>query len=88
MVAEVVIIDKTDAYGRWFADGSWSAWQFIADGVRDASVAALEDDGEPAVLVGLVVLTPPPAGGLPYLHVLYQRVYYRLSASGVVAVGL
>jgi hypothetical protein len=56
--------------------------------VRDASVAALEDDGEPAVLVSLVVLTPPPAGSLPYSHVPYQRAFYRLSASGVVAVGL
>lgn len=88
IVAEVVIDEKTDAFGRWFDGGSWSAWQLLATGVRDVSLAPLEGDAEPTVLVSVVLLTPAPLGGIPAAYVQYQRRFFRLSTSGVTPASL
>ena len=42
IVAEIVIDEQAGAFGRWSQGGSWSAWWPIADGVRDASLAAAD----------------------------------------------
>ena len=88
IVAEAVIDERTDCLGRWHSGGSWSPWRLIAAGARDVAVAAIDDDGEPAALVSVVVLTPMPIGGIPAAYLPYQRFYYRLTASGVTPAGL
>ena len=88
IVAEVVIDESTDCYGRWFSGGSWLASRLIATGARDVSVAPLDDDGEPAALVSVVILTPLPVGRIRAGHLLHQQVFYRLTASGATAAGL
>lgn len=89
IVAEVVINEQTYAFGRWFSDGTWSAWWPVATGVRDVSIAAADDsEQEPSVLVSVVQWTPMPPGGRPAAYVPYERVFYRLSAGGIVPVDL
>ncbi len=87
-VAEAVIDEQTACFGRLSSGGSWSPWRFIAEGVRDVSVAALDDDGEPAALVSAVTLRRLPAGAHPSRHVNYRQAFYRLTAAGVTPAGL
>jgi hypothetical protein len=83
-VAEAVINERTEAFARWFSDGAWSSWQFIAEGIRDVSLAADLGQKEPTALVSVVGFVPLPMGGIAPLHTSYRSTFYRLTAAGIV----
>lgn len=88
-VAEVVLAERTGAYGtrfreayaRWFSDGAWSAWHFVTEGAEDVSIAA--DTGKEAALISVVVWAVAPAGAIAANHVAHRAEYYRMTADGV-----
>jgi hypothetical protein len=87
-VAEAVVNERTECLARWFSGGSWSDWRPVTSGVRDVSVAALDDDGEPAALVSVVVTVPMELGTARAFYVPGQRAFYRLTAHGVTPASL
>lgn len=86
-VAEVVINERTACFARLHADGAWSDWWPVAEGVRDVCVAADTGQHEPSALIAVVVLVPLPTGGHAAFHTFRREAFYRLTASGVSGTG-
>ena len=82
-VAQAVIDERTQCFARLHADGAWSGWRHVADGVRDVSVTA--DAGQGEALIAVVVLVPLPTGGHAALHTFHRAAHFRLSSAGVTA---
>ena len=87
-VAQAVIDERTQCFARLHADGAWSGWRHVADGVRDVSMAADACQGEPSALIGVVVLVPLPVGAFAAGHTFHREAFFRLTASGVTAANL
>ena len=85
-VAQVVVNERTECFARLHADGKWSAWWPVANGVKDISVTADGRQDEPSALIAVVVLVPVPVGVHAAGHTLHQGAFYRLTSAGVSAV--
>jgi hypothetical protein len=79
-VAEAVINERTECFARLHADGAWSGWQFVVNGVKDVSVTA---DTGPSALIAVVMLVPLPPGAFAAGHAFYQDAFFLLTPAGV-----
>jgi hypothetical protein len=82
-VAQVVVNERTECFARLHADGAWSPWWPVTNGVTDVSVTADGRQDEASALIAVVVLVPLPVGVHASAHTLHQGKFYRLTASGV-----
>lgn len=85
VVAEAVVTEHAECFARLRADGEWSDWWFVRNGVRDVAVAADTGQHGTSALIAVVLLVPLPLGAFAVTHTLYQDALFRLNTSGVVA---
>jgi hypothetical protein len=87
-IAEAVVDERQQCFARLHADGAWSGWLLVADGVTDVSVTAGSGQDEPTALIAVIILVPLPLGAYAVSHTLHQDAFFRLSASGIVPADL
>ena len=85
-VAQVVVNEQTECLARLHADGGWSPWWPVTNGVKDVSVIADTRRVGAAALIAVVTLVPLPVGVYRAAHTLHQSAFYRLTSAGVSAV--
>jgi hypothetical protein len=88
VVAQVVVNERTECFARLHADGGWSPWWAVTNGVKDVSVTADGRQDEACALIAVVVLVPLPVGAYAAAHTLHQGKFYRLTGAGVSAAAM